>query len=51
VALINSVGNFCGGFIGPPIVQASLERGLLIAAALAVAGIAMMLVMPLRLKR
>jgi MFS family permease len=51
VAMINSIGNFCGGFVGPLVIGKSLERGLLIAAALALTATVVTLFMPLRLRR
>ena len=51
VALINSIGNFCGGFIGPQVIQGDLQRGLFIAAGLALVATVLTRLMPLRLER
>jgi MFS family permease len=51
VALINSVGNFFGGYVGPQVIQPSLQRGLIIAAILALVAMMLTLLMPMRLQR
>jgi MFS family permease len=48
IALINSIGNLFGGFLGPPIIQQlSLKYGLLLAGGLAACGVLLILLMPL----
>jgi MFS family permease len=52
IALINSIGNFMGGFVGPPTIKhLDFKYGFLLAAGLSVASTLLILVMPLRLQR